>query len=139
MLAARYFNGTTYETAFAGSGEREETVMLPDHDTLTQAAAEAILAGMLERAGGVAWTNGATLTRDQLTTAGGERAFLPGVRGGHMMRSHGLSYGASLQSSLGHDVVIGRTKYDAAEPDEIFVEPVNTAPRTLSDVIAATA
>lgn len=138
MLAGRYFNGTTYETAYAGGGDYEEAVDLSAHGTLSGPAAEAMLAGMLERTGGIAWTNGTTLTRDQLTTTGGQRAFLPGVLGGQMMRAHGLSYGIAAQS-FGLDTVIGRTKYDAAEPDEIFVEPVNTAPRTLSDVIAATA
>lgn len=133
-LAGRFDSGAGYLTAIVGEVGTDEAVDLTDRGTLTLTAAEAILAGMLLRAGGVQWTNGVTLGRDQITTRGGSSAFLPTVRGGQMMRALGLTYGAVSRTP--RDVVIGKTRYTVGE-STIYVEPVNTAPRSLRSVIAA--
>lgn len=134
-LAGRYFNGTTYETAYAGTpGPNEETVNLVDKGTLTQTQAEDFLKGRLKRTGVTGWINGVTLSREQFRTLGDSTAFLGAVRGGQTMRAHGLPY--SVTQSLFLDVEIGKTRYTAGE-GVIYVEPVNTAPRVLVDVLAA--
>ena len=134
LLAGRYFNGTANLTAYAGGGEPEEAVDLTDRGTITAAAAEAILNGQLARRGGYQWTNGATLSRDQITTAGGTPAALGAVTAGQMVRAHGLGYGVGSTPWL--DVTIGKTRYTAGD-DVIYLEPINTAPRTFVDVVAA--
>lgn len=135
-LAGRYLAGPgTYAMALVGTGDTEEAIDLTEWRTLTAAQAEGILGGMLLRAGDTKWTNGVTLHREQLTTMGGQRSFLPGVVGGQLMRAHGLSQGVTSQSPW-LDVTIGKTRYTAGE-DVIYVEPVNTAPRTLRAVVAA--
>lgn len=135
FLAGSYFDGTANATAFVGSGDNEDTVDLTDRGTLTLVAAQAILAGMIARSGGVTWTNGVTLGRDQITTVGGTPAALSAVRAGEMVRAHGLSYG-QVVSAPWLDITIGKTKWTVGE-DVIYLEPINTAPRTFIDVQAA--
>lgn len=135
-IYGRFEDATTgaYLTAAAGTGAPQRAEDLTKRGPLSMAAAEAILTGMLQRdRARVAWTNGVTLTRDQIQTMGGTPAFLPAVRAGQMMRSFGLSYASS---ALRIDTVIGKTRYTAGD-DVIFVEPVNTAPRNFVDVTAA--
>lgn len=134
LLAGRYDNGTSYATAFAGSMGVEESVDLTNRGVLTAPAAMAILQGMLTRTGTIQWTNGATLTRDQLTTSGGTPANLLAVRAGQMVRAHGLGYGRLSAPWL--DVTIGKTRYTSGD-DSIYLEPVNSAPRGFRDVLAA--
>lgn len=135
-LMGRYLDSTTglYATVTAGSGTPEKDVDLSDREAMTAAQATAILNGMLTRGGDRAWTNGVTLSRDQLQTMGGTPAFLPAVRGGQLMRSFGL---ANAVNALALDTVIGKTRYDLATPDLIYVEPTNTVPRNAVDVWAA--
>lgn len=121
------------EQADAGSGYPVGFVDLKERGPMSLAEANAILAGALVRSRGPKWTNGVTLTRDQLQTMGGTPAFLPAVRGGQLMRSFGLSNASRV---LALDTVIGKTRYTAGD-EFIYIEPVNTAPRNLSDVIAA--
>lgn len=138
-LAGRYFNGTTYETAFAGNEAPEQEVgdELIDRGVLTEAEAESILAGMLKRKAGGGWTNGVTLHRDQLTTMGGQAANLGAIAAGASLRAQGLAYG-DAPSGLRLDVVIGRTRYTVGT-DSIYLEPVNASPIAsgLRGVIAA--
>lgn len=134
-LYGRYLDSGTdlYATASAGTGV-ELAVDLADRGAMTNAQAVEILNGMLTREHrGPAWTHGVTLSREQLQTIGGTPAFLASVRGGQMVRSLGMSNAAQ---PLALDMVIGKTRYTAGE-DVIYVEPVNTAPRNLTDVIAA--
>lgn len=136
MLAGRYdAGGGLYASTTAGTPGVEEAVDLTDRGPLTMIAAQAILAGMLVRRGETQWTNGVTLNREQITTRGGTPAALAAVKGGQMMRAHGLGYGI-VSSAPWLDVVIGKTRYTAGD-DVIYVEPTNTAPRTLRDVTAA--
>lgn len=135
-LLGRYLDSGTsgYLTASAGSGAPVEVVDLTDRGAMTNVAATAVLQGALNRDNSqTAWTNGVTLTPDQLQTVGGTPAFLPSVRAGQLMRSFGLSYGSQ---SLALDTVIGKTKYTAGD-QSIYVEPVNTAARSFTDVLAA--
>lgn len=135
-LVGRYDTGAGYaSTNNVGTPGSEEVVDLTDRGALTLVAAEAILAGMLVRRGDVSWTNGVTLSGDQISTFGGTPAGLSAVRAGQMVRAHGFGYGVFSQAPW-LDVVIGKTRYTAGE-DSIYVEPVNTAPRTMAGVLAA--
>lgn len=135
-LIGRYDTGAGYaSTPNVGTPGLEDTVDLTDRGVLTEAEAVAILSGMLVRQGVVSWTNGATLHREQLTTAGGTPAGLATVRAGQMIRAHGFGYGVFGRAPW-LDVIIGKTRYTDGE-DVIYIEPTNTAPRTLSGVIAA--
>lgn len=133
-LAGRYFNGSAYQTAYAGSGAPQQAEDLSSYGTLTLAQAQAILAGKLTRTGVTGWVNGVTLDRSQFRTLGGSPAFLGAVRGGDTIRAHGLPY--TVTQSLALDVEVGSTRYTAGA-DTIYVEPNNTAPRTLAAVTAA--
>ena len=135
-LAGRYFDGTSNLTALAGSGAPEQDVDLTDRGTLSLAAAEAVLAGMLSRSGATGWVGSATLHREQLTTIGGQPANLASDLTGQMLRAHGVAEGF-VAGAPWQDVVVGKTTYTAGD-DSITIEPVNSAPRTLGDVIAAT-
>lgn len=134
-LAGRYFDGTNYQTAYAGTpGPDEEPVNLDEWGTLTLTQAQDILKGKLQRRGFTGWINGVTLGREQFRTLGDSPGFLGAVRGGQTMRAHGLPY--SVTSSLFLDVEIGKTRYVAGD-DVIYVEPINTAPRDFVSVTAA--
>lgn len=138
-LYGRYLDSgtSTYLTATAGTGDAPQAAEdLTDRGAMTNAQAVAVLDGMLTARSETAWTNGVTLTRDQLQTIGGTPASLLSVRAGQLMRTLGLAYGAR---GIANDVVIGKTRYDAATPHQIYVEPVNTAPRTHRDVLAGKA
>lgn len=136
-LAGRYFNGSTYETAFAGTEAPEASVgdKLLQRGTLSLIEAQVILGGMLARKGTNAWTNGVTLHREQLTTMGGQDADLSSVYGGLMMRAQGIAYG-DVSSSVRLDVVLGKTVWTVGEPT-IYLEPVGTVPRDLESSLAA--
>lgn len=139
-LIGRYFNGTANANALRWLPDvvvgRAEFRDLTDRGDLTLAQANAILdAELAANASRPSWINGVTLHREQLTTPGGTPAFLPAVAAGTMVRVHGLMADGVIQAPW-LDVVIGKTKYTAGE-DTIYLEPVNTAPRTLTSVIAA--
>ena len=80
------------------------------------------------------WTNGVELDREQITR-NGVPAYLPTLTAGSMVRATGIpvdfTHGAPWL-----DVVVGKTRYTAGART-IYLEPVNTAPRVLADVIAA--
>ena len=135
-LLGRFDSGAGTLTASAGSGLPEDVVDLTDRGPMTLAQANAILAGALGRMGVTAWTNPVDLHREQLTTRGGTPAFLPSVTAGEMLRAMGLASGALVHAPW-LDVVIGKTVYTVGS-HTIRLEPVNTAPRNLADVIAAT-
>lgn len=134
-LVGRYFNGTSYPVAYAGGGVPEESRDLTDRGTLTQAQAEAIVGGELSRLGSTGWVGSTTLPREQFMTLGGNPANFVDNHAGRMLRAHGLTSNA-VSSTFAQDVVIGKTTYTAGE-NVITIEPVNAAPRTLTDVVAA--
>lgn len=134
-LAGKFFDGTNYPTAYAGSGLPQAAEDLTNYGTLTMAQAEQILAGKLKRSSFTGWVNGVDLSRDQFRTLGGTaRTNLGMVTAGQTMRAHGLPYSVTQDPFL--DVEIGRTKYTAGD-DSIYLEPINTAPRNAEAVWAA--
>lgn len=122
-------------TARVGVQGLDATVDLTERGPITLAAAEAILSGLLLRRGDTSWVNGVTLHREQLTTMGGSPAFLASVTAGQILRAHGLASQVISQAPW-LDVMIGKTRYTAGD-DSIYLEPINTAPRTFVDVAAA--
>lgn len=83
-----------------------------------------------------AWTSGMTVHRSQLQHRG-VSPFLPLIRAGEtMVRLTGIPT-AWVQQGMNLNVVIGKTRFDAATPDQIYLEPAGTVPRNLVDVIAA--
>lgn len=136
-LLGRYFDGTANRTLLWGDTSGEEALAdLTERGTLTAVQAGAILGGALALTTGQrAWVNGITVSEGQIaSTVGGTRAALMTVTAGQMLRLTGLPVLAA--GALWLDAVIGKTRYTAGE-SEIYLEPVNTAPRTLVDVLAA--
>lgn len=134
-LAGRYFDGTNNVTVIRPPlGEvvqfrAEELVDLTQRGTLSGVQAASILDASLAEAGAIKFTNGVTLSRDQIKTRGGSAAFLPGIVAGSVMRAHGLlATRRGLQTPV-LDFVIGKTRHTAGE-DTIYIEPTALAPRT---------
>lgn len=140
-LVGRYDTGSGYDTVVVGDtsapSPSAELVDLTPRGTLTAFEAEAVLNGILSLRGSrTGWINGVTLNREQVTNMGGEAAPLGAIRAGWMARAHGVAAMNFGTTALSTDAVIGKTRYTAGD-SMIYLEPVNTAPRTLSDVIAA--
>lgn len=142
VLVGRYFDGTqnltTIRSAVGGGANGVgETVDLTGRGTLTTSQANGILdAALGAQRTGNGWVNGVELTREQLTTMGGAPAHLASVRAGQMVRAHGIGYGFAAHGAPYLDTVIGKTRYTAGD-ESIYIEPVDTAPRNLVDVLAA--
>lgn len=138
-LVGRYLEGETYKPVVVGDGERQpataRTEDLSDRGSMTQVEATAVLQTMLDaEKGRTGWTGGVTLSADQVTR-NGVPAYLPGVHArGTMMRVTGMAQGHGVVQSLWDQVPLAKTRYDAERPDEIYVEPIGTAPRTLAAV-----
>lgn len=137
QLVARYVAtggafDTRYYPATVVGPVIHEIVDLTPRGELTTAEVDAILAApfALGKAK-TAWTNGVTLGREQITRNGEPVTLATLTAGSDMARATGLSSGGSPWQ----DFVIGKTRY-AAGDDVIYIEPVNTAPRTFADVIA---
>lgn len=136
-LVGLFFDGVNNVPTTRGSGSpaRAEFVDLTGRGTLTLATVNSMLDNALAKTGTRnGWVNGATLQREQITTIGGTPAALESVRAGSMVRALGVGYAGMSSSSP--DMVIGKTRYTAGS-DMIYVEPVNKAPRSLAEVIAA--
>lgn len=137
-MVGRFINvGGTYSTTRrpdTGVVTSEETVDITDRGELTLAEANTILDGMLTRRG-PGWTNGITVTRDQL---GIRRSVTPMFLQAHreVLQMHGAP-AAFLSLSTRLTTPVGKTRFDSANPDEIYLEPVNTAPRDVRSVTAA--
>ncbi len=134
-LVGRYDTGAGYASRIVGTPGLDDVVDLTGRGVLTAAAVDAILAGAIRLRGETKWVNGVTLHREQLQTRGGTPAFLASVVARQMIRAHGLASGVIAQTPW-LDVVIGKTSYTAGA-STIYLEPFNTAPRNLTDVIAA--
>lgn len=139
-MAGRYLAaGGGYETAFwpnGGTVTNAPTVDLTDRGELTLMQAAGILGGKLNlQAGRTAWTSGMTVHRSQLQS-NGVAPFLPTLTAGDtMVQLYGIP--AAFAAGTTQNVVIGKTKWDAGAPDLIYLEPVNTAPRSFEAVQAA--
>ena len=115
-----------------------ETIDLTDgekYGALTEAQVDAILAGAFALGKAeTRWTNGVTLAAEEVTRRG-VPAVLPTVTAGvDMVRATGVSSGFTSAPWL--DAVVGKTRYTAGDRS-IYLEPVNKAPRSFADVIAA--
>lgn len=137
-LVGQYDNGTTLAQIRRGDATatvgREEWVDLTPRGVLSSGQATDILDGLLALRGNrLAWTNGVTLTNEQLTSLGGTPAFLASVRAGQMLRAYGV---ANARHTHRLDVVIGKTVYTAGAKT-IYIEPVALAPRNLADFVAS--
>lgn len=141
-IVGRYDTGAGYATtvrpslATAAGNRVEETLDLTSRGTLTLSQANTIIDGVLADRGKVGFVNGVTLNREQIMTPGGTPVFLPRVRAGAMARAQGLVAAQASVQAPWLDFIIGKTRHTAGE-DTIYVEPANTAPRNLVDVIAA--
>lgn len=140
-LVARYFNGTDFVTTLRENGASVAVAEIVDltgdeYGAMTQAQVWGILDAMLEGSRSkMGWVNGVTLHREQITF-NGTPAFLPSIHArSRMVRAAVPTVFGSSQAPW-VDVALGKTRYTAGS-DVIYLEPVNKAPRTLADVIAA--
>lgn len=119
----------------AATRRREYPVDATSLGIIDSTKATAVGTGLLARGKArFAWTDAITVSRNQLTNAGGTPAFLPFVRAGQMVRSFSVvnEQGVTLPYV---DWVIGKTEYvDGA--DTITLAPTTLAPRSLGDVLA---
>lgn len=135
-LVGRYLEGGIYKTVARGVfGGDEEPVDLTGRGEITTAQATAILdTALAATATRPGWLGGTTISRSQITNGSGRPAPLGQVLAGQKVRIHGAA--SVTAGSLWIDETIGKTRYVAGE-NSIYLEPVNAAPRTLTDVIAA--
>lgn len=135
-LFGRYLEGGIYKMVARGTpGGDEELVDLTDRGEITTAQATAILdTALTATATRPGWLGGTEVSSDQLTNGSGQSAPLCDVRAGQRVRDHGAA--SVTTGAMWIDETIGKTRYTAGE-DVIYLEPVNTAPRNLVDVIAA--
>lgn len=113
----------------------EHPVDLTTLGVITGAQATAIGTGMLAKGKArFAVTDAMTPNRYQLTTPGGQPAYLPFVRAGQMVRSFGVvnQQGVTLPY---FDWVIGKTEYEAGSR-EIQLTPTELAARALGDILS---
>lgn len=133
--ATTYATVTAADTSAAGKRRREYPVNLTSRGVTTSGNATNILTGMLAKGKArYAWTHPANPSRMQLTTPGGQPAYLPFVRAGDMVRTHGVinEQGTVLPYV---DWIIGKTEYEDGA-DTIQLAPTELAARTLGDVLS---
>jgi hypothetical protein len=119
-------------------GRREFPVDVTSLGPISTATANGFSAGILANAKGrLGWTNGLTLTSNQLLTTGGVPAELSMVEAGQMLRIHGifndlLEYNGQTWT----DIIIGQTRYtDGAQ--SIQIDPLDLAARDLAAIVEA--
>lgn len=119
---------------------REFAVDLTSLGQISTSMAQSFADGILAKSKGrLAWTNGLTLTSNELLTIGGKPAplgkVLTDVGTGCLVRLHGIW--SDLLASTGQtylDVIVGEAKYVAGAPT-IDLNPLGLAPRHLAAVI----
>lgn len=118
-------------------GRKWARVDLTPRGVLTSAQATSILQGMLTLgAARIGFTESLTLHTDQLLDLNGSSAPLPFLTAGFMARGHGfIAPSQSASSTSTKDFIVGKTTYTGGE-QTITLDPVDLAPRTLSDVLA---
>lgn len=122
-------------TVAVGAGAPEVGVYLGDHGRIDQARAIAVLTGIRDQLqAGTTWTNGLTVTADQVTTPGGERLGLDQVVAGKMARILGLRdvRGASAHT----DIVIGESDWNVTA-GTVEIKPVGLSDRSLPGIVEA--
>jgi len=131
-------NETTIRVAAGEVVARAEIVDLIDRrGAMTLAQANSILdAALAATKAKTGWVNAVTLHREQITR-NGTPAYLPAIHArNRMVRAQGVPATFGDIQATWLDAVLGKTTYTAGE-DTITLEPVDTAPRTLTDVLAA--
>lgn len=143
-IGARYINSTTntVQTVVRPSDgsipvEAIEPLDFTPYGAMSETQAYVKIDGLLAKGRTQApWTSGMTVHRSQLQVRG-VAPFLPKITAGvDMVRLFGIP-AARMSAGTTTNVVIGKTKFDAATPDLIYLEPLNTAPRTFADILAA--
>lgn len=82
------------------------------------------------------WTNRINVVPGRLLTPGGQRAYLPGVRAGEVVRLFNVPNTlGGLRSEFGLDVVLGEAEYDTEAELPLTIAPVNLAVRNLADTV----
>lgn len=143
-LHVRYLASGGYETvvvssapAVAQRGRREFPVDATALGLLTGVQAALVGNALLDKGKArLGYTNGTEVTRYQLTTPGGTPAPLSFVKGGELIRMHGVT-NEQGQPLPYLDWVIGESNYQA-EAETITLTPVGLVDRTLSDALTVT-
>lgn len=120
-------------------GRSERFVDLTERGLLSASTAENVVAGMLALTGPrVGFSERVDVEGLRLVQARGGHVPLPFLQAGGLCRVHGaVSPGQSATGETYLDFVVGETSYSLGS-SSITLAPVGLAPRTLSDVLAAT-
>lgn len=148
VVLGRYFDSgsATYDTVFAENTKatgfyrrREWAVDLTPLGSITEAAAQAFVDGLLAKTKGrLQWTNGMTLTSNDLLTIGGGPADLTkaaeAAGSGMMVRLHGVwDELLELTGNTYLDVIIGEAR-KVDDEQVVQLNPLGLAPRDLAAV-----
>jgi hypothetical protein len=135
-IFGRYLNTSgAYATVNVGSGTPEVGVLLESHGPIDSTTATNIITGMrAQLQASTAWTNGVTVTAEQVTTPGGQRLSLDQVTAGKMARLLGLRDERGAEAST--DIVLGETVWDVSA-GTVVCNPVGLSDRSLSGVVEA--
>lgn len=140
-LVARYFNGSTNETAVRSDPlatvATAEVIDLTERGTLTLGEVNDMLDAQLAATRAqTGWVNGITLHREQITMNGTPACLAEVHARNRMVRAHGLPAAFGAMQATWVDVVLSKTRWTVGSPT-IYLEPVKTAPRAFADVLAA--
>lgn len=133
----RSTNGA-YATARAtdtsqGLGTREVGVDLTPLGRISSTKAQNVVNGILAKSKArTGWTNGVTVTADQVTSPGGIPASLATVTAGQMVRLQGLLDQRGIATYT--DIVLGETVWDVDE-GTLQLNPVGLAERDLRSIV----
>lgn len=117
-------------------GRVERAVDGTNYGLIDSTKANNLAAGILAAAGPrLGWTEALTLEGWQVTTPAGSQAWLPLVRGGDMLRIHGV-LDEQGQPVPYVDIIISEATY-STESDTLSVAPVGLVDRDLGAVLAA--
>jgi len=121
-------------------GTRYEMVDLTPLGLISAAQAHAILSEMRDQSGArMAWTNGITALDTEVRTMGGRAIHLPQIRGGQMMRLHGLlDSNGDLAFGTRTDLVLGEVVHRPGDRS-VQLNPVGLRSRDLATALRVTA
>jgi hypothetical protein len=144
QLVVRYFDSGTSSyttlikadsTSVAMYGVVEQPVDLTGWGPMTASKATAKANGILAKGRArLGWTNSVTVGPYQLKTMGDLPADLSMVKAGQVVRAHGIYDARNLTPY--RDLVIGKCSYSPGD-GTVTLEPVDTQPQTLADVVEA--
>lgn len=124
----------SYQTASVGAGAPEVGMSLFKYGPIDMVKATAVITGIRDRVQAApGWSNGLTLTADQVTTTGGQRLGLDRVVAGKMARLLGLYDARGRWAST--DIVLAGSDWDVTA-GMVAVEPVALDDETLAGVTA---